>query len=333
MQLTINEITTEKEFFAAREEWKELFLRCPSATPFQSPEWLMSWWKFFGGSTLKAVEIRDNAKLAGVAPLFIYNAECDCRRLCFIGSGISDYLDCLFGEPYREACVKTVMEYLGRIAGEWDECDFQELRAGSPFLQVSIPSRFKTAIEPMSVCPYLEKRTDDETMRSIIPKKLRKNVEHALRELQKTGGCTFRIADRTSLQESLDHLYRLHELRWTGRNEPGVLPSGKLREFHNETAVQLLDAGLLNLYTLRHDEKVIAVYYVLVHGKRAFFYLAGFDPEMEQYSPGTTALYCAVEDTMKKGITQFDFMRGAETYKYLWGARDSMNFRLKLNKR
>ena len=29
-------------------EWQALWRRIPDATPFQSPEWLLSWWSCFG---------------------------------------------------------------------------------------------------------------------------------------------------------------------------------------------------------------------------------------------------------------------------------------------
>jgi hypothetical protein len=38
-------IEDEAGFAALEEEWEDLHLHCPSATPFQSWAWLYSWWE------------------------------------------------------------------------------------------------------------------------------------------------------------------------------------------------------------------------------------------------------------------------------------------------
>ena len=41
-------ISTPEELERLREEWLALWRRSPSATPFQSPMWLLPWWRAFG---------------------------------------------------------------------------------------------------------------------------------------------------------------------------------------------------------------------------------------------------------------------------------------------
>lgn len=41
-----------------RAEWSALLLRCPAATPFQSPEWLIPWWRRFGSGRLLVLVLR-----------------------------------------------------------------------------------------------------------------------------------------------------------------------------------------------------------------------------------------------------------------------------------
>lgn len=51
-------------------------------------------------------------------------------------------------------------------------------------------------------------------------------------------------------------------------------------------------------------------------------YLTGFDPAFARRSPGAILYADAIERAHARGDRVFDFMRGAEAYKYRWGARD-----------
>jgi hypothetical protein len=54
---------------ALRPEWRALWRRCPAATPFQSPAWLLPWWRHLGGGELLAIAVRDGERLVGDGPL------------------------------------------------------------------------------------------------------------------------------------------------------------------------------------------------------------------------------------------------------------------------
>jgi len=55
--------------------------------------------------------------------------------------------------------------------------------------------------------------------------------------------------------------------------------------------------------------------------------LSGFDPKFASISPGTLLIGHAIEQAMADGSQAFDFLRGVERYKYLWGAHDTATYR------
>jgi CelD/BcsL family acetyltransferase involved in cellulose biosynthesis len=93
----------------------------------------------------------------------------------------------------------------------------------------------------------------------------------------------------------------------------------------------MLEAGLLRLNVLRLDGRAVAVYYGFTHRERAYYYLGGFDPEFSALSPGTLAVAYAIEQALAEGVKTFDFLRGDERYKYLWGAEDTFTYRRTLS--
>ena len=52
------------------------------------------------------------------------------------------------------------------------------------------------------------------------------------------------------------------------------------------------------------------------------YYLSGYDPDLEKLSIGNILVAHAIEQAVRDGATTFDFLRGAEEYKYRWGSQD-----------
>jgi CelD/BcsL family acetyltransferase involved in cellulose biosynthesis len=123
-----------------------------------------------------------------------------------------------------------------------------------------------------------------------------------------------------------------HQPRWTARGQGGVLADGPLREFHREAAERLLASGTLRLYGLRLGDRLMASLYGFSHGRRTFYYLGGFDPAFAPLSPGTLMIGHAIEEAIREGVGEFDFLRGREAYKYLWGAKGRLNYRRQLRR-
>ena len=70
--LAIDELETLDDLLALRSQWVELWRRCADSTPFQSPAWIIPWWKRFGSDQLRVV-----AYATGDASLVSRNHRCD----------------------------------------------------------------------------------------------------------------------------------------------------------------------------------------------------------------------------------------------------------------
>ena len=112
------------------------------------------------------------------------------------------------------------------------------------------------------------------------------------------------------------------------RTDVGVFGNEKSILFHREAAQGYLKKDLLRLYCLSLNGVRIAAIYGFVHHRRAYYYISGFDPLYAQFSPGSLIIAYAMEQAVKGKIQEFDFLRGAEPYKYRWGAVDRRNYRI-----
>ncbi len=314
---------------ALEPDWRALWEADPRATPFQHPGWLLPWTRhLWGGGKIRALALRDQGRLAGLAPLFLwgFGAGPGIVRVSFLGAGITDYLDILALPDSAQECAAAALEWLGQTRGEWDLCDLQELRPDSPLLRVAPPAGVVPYTAPCSVCPVAPLAATPEEHLAGLDSKFRTDIRRAENRLARGGELQFRCGETL-----LEDLFRLHAARWEERNEGGMLATERLQAFHRESAARLSEAGMTRLYGLFIDGQCIAVQYNIAARGRVYAYLSGFDPQWSKYSPGAVLLKHSLCEAIREGATTFDFLRKAEAFKYLWGARDQVNRRLVLS--
>ena len=302
--MTIEVINHLADLESLRPEWSALWNRSPEATPFQSPEWLVPWTRhLFKGGEISVVTTREGGILTGIAPFFRWGLEQ--RTVSFLGAGISDY-----GDVLGEACPRSGLSAIG----EWDLLDLQELRSASPVLQLG-PG------EQCSVCPVLALRDYPASM----DRKHTVDLRRARNRLEKSHTVQFSTADQATLFEYLNTFFDLHNARYHSLDPA-------LEAFHREAASGFLAAGLLRLHVLLIDGVTAAAIYAFAAHSRLYFYLSGFDQALAKLSPGAVLIQWAIEQAIEEGLEEADFLRDPEPYKYLWGARDRINYRLLLSR-
>jgi CelD/BcsL family acetyltransferase involved in cellulose biosynthesis len=309
-------ISTPKELEGLCPEWLELWRRSPGATPFQSPMWLLPWWRAFGSDELSTIVARDaGGALTGVLPLYIVR-DGDESLGMFLGSGNSDYLDAL-GAPDLAPLADLDCQL-------WD---LQQLRPASPLLTATLPDGFQDQTLDHDRCPILPIENAGEELENLISTHFRKKIRYYRRALERIAPVTTESPTPETLDTFIDALYELHAARWQKRGLPGVLDDDVVQRFHREAARGLLATGALRMYAIRLGERVVAVFYGFAHAGTVYYYLSGYDPELERLSIGTLIVAHAIEQAVREGAATFDFLRGAEEYKYAWGAADRVNSR------
>jgi len=132
-------------------------------------------------------------------------------------------------------------------------------------------------------------------------------------------------------EENFSELFRrfflLHRARWAERGEPGILADPQLEQFHLEAAGAFLERNMLRLYVLYVAENIAGAIYTFTHRRRAYCYLAGFDPRYKPFSPGTLLIAHTIERALAEHCESVDFLRGNEAYKYFGGPQDQATYR------
>ena len=311
-------------------EWRVLWQRVPDATPFQSPEWLLSWWGCFGNRAPLVLTAREDGQLIGVLPLYELD-EAGCRKLLPIGISLSDYLDALVDSNDPQVAGALLVS-LADLPG-WEECYIPDLPPRAAFLAARCPAPLMAYRSAGETCPVLALPAAVAELRDVVPRKTLRDLRQARRRATAAGGVEAIRADASTVSGFMQDFFRLHEGRWRPIAEHGVCADPVVRDFHLTAAQRMLNSGMLRLYVLRVGNSTAAAYYGFTAKRTAYAYLSGFDPEFAEFSPGTQIVAHAIEEAVRDGAREFHFLRGGEAYKYAWGAVDRPNTALTLRRK
>jgi CelD/BcsL family acetyltransferase involved in cellulose biosynthesis len=242
---------------------------------------------------------------------------------------VSDQLDALAAPGFEQETLAEISGWLYETRADWDACIFDELGPGAVLRGVESSHAKRIVFEPQSVRPVLVAPCR-AALEDVVPCGQAAKLRKARRRVERIGTVEFVRADRGDFGGALQSLFNLHTKRWGSLRQPGVLDDPRIRDLHREMAAVFAARGALRLYVLRLAGRCAAVVYGFRERGRVHLYLQGFDPELERASPGTLIVGAIIEDALAEGVSEIDFLRGAERYKYDWGATDETNDRLTL---
>ncbi|UJR83455.1 GNAT family N-acetyltransferase [Sandaracinus amylolyticus] len=310
---------------AITREWDALCDACPWSSPFLRPTWVIPALRHLGQQA-RVIVVRRERALAGVLPLAALEREPGTWVLA--GTGPSDALDLIAREHDARMVARVALEAV-HARGEWRALELHELAESSPLLAAARAGHAGRVIvdDALSVSPVLTwpepARTLDDVLAASWARRVRYDRRRAARE-----SIVPEIARGEHVDEAL-HAWRTnHEARWAARGEAGALVGR--HTFLDEAVRALLREGRAELCSLRANGALAASYLVLREGTWAGLYLGGFDPALARSSPLVVLIAEIVERLAREGVRAFDFLRGAEPYKYQWGAQDRVLRRVRV---
>lgn len=304
------EVLDQAGLYALEAAWAELWDAARDATAFQRPEWCLPWCEHLLQGQVEAIAVWKRARLHALVPLFRWR---DGSRdvLSLIGAGVSDYQDLLLASRAGDV-VRAIADTLRMLA--WDRLELGELREGSPLLALEIPGQERVVAQEPCPAVALDARAPLEP----LARNLRREIEYQRRRATRELGIDH---VQLSPDELVDVLAALHHARWAARDQPGVI-DGARREFLRAACRRLATSESLIGVGVRIGGQLASVAFAIADRDCARYYLGGFTPALAQRSPGALAIAAAMEESSRRGARWFDFLRGAERYKYRFGAFD-----------
>jgi CelD/BcsL family acetyltransferase involved in cellulose biosynthesis len=298
-------------------EWSVFARSIESTTPFQLPEWLMTWWRHFGSGTPYVMIFRTGGKMVAIVPCFLHTWN-EKRQMTLIGSGISDYLEPLIDRAYTEDVLVALERNLAANSN-WDVCDWQDLSDDTPLRRLHFENGVNVLEREDVPCSQIRLTGTFEEFWALRSPDLRRNVRRYTQRAILGGPLRF-IETNEANPELLDALIDLHGERWARRGEPGMIQANRSEAFLREIAAEFATRDMLRLFAVRYRGRIAAVVLAFLYANQIFSYLSAFDPEFESLSLARNLLYQSIRHCFERNCRSWDFLRGEEPYKFSWGA-------------
>ncbi len=333
---TFRIVADESELKDLRDAWNTILMRSISDTVFLTWEWMYSWWECFGeGKELFVVIAEEDDEIIGLAPLHRTRAKIFGLRtlthLEFLGTTgvITEYPDLIIQKGREHDLIPAFMEFLFRNSSEWDVLNLTSMRQDSENLKLIMAYCEMKGVQyweyALNASPYIELPADmDEYMKSLSNKSRWKFKDYR-KKLEK--GRRVELLETKNKQEvSGDFLtiMQLHQKRWEHKGGPGSFAQSRTRflNFHNRVVQLCFDNKWLSLLRLNVDGVSVAGHYSLMYHDKVYCHTVGFDPDWAEHNVGSVLQLLAIEDSIRKGAKEFDFLRGTEQYKYYWTKKE-----------
>jgi CelD/BcsL family acetyltransferase involved in cellulose biosynthesis len=310
-------------------EWSAFARTLPGITPFQLPQWLLTWWRHFGNGQLHVLVFHEKDAMVGIVPCFRHQWN-GLRQLTLIGSGISDYLEPAIDSHHCPAILDRLRIHL-EADMDWDVCDWQDLSSNTPLIALKSDGKFESAASSDISCSEIRLSGTFEEFRNARPKDLKRNLRRYRTKAEALGNLRFEVAKEAN-PELMRALVDLHGAKWERRGEPGMIEANGSAEFLCEIAREFASRNMLRIFSLHFDGRIVAVIVAFSYEKRMFGYLSAFDPEHESLGFGRTLLFEALRYCYDNGYEAWNFLRGDEPYKFWWGAQLIPKSRVRLTR-
>lgn len=308
------------------DELRGLYDRSPAATPFQTYEWLRSWWDSYGTpGGLRLALVRCRGLLVAAAPLMAAR-QWGFPVLVPLARDQSDFTDVLLDPVYLDGAVHHLSRAL-LAESRWCALDLAEVRPGSMAHLVAQRWPRRTWRLPASVCLELPAGDIAEILRR-LPRRTAGKMRAKLRKIDQCG-ITVEQVPAENAERAVLELLDLHVRQWEGRP---INPEHMTERFHRHlagaTAAMVRD-GRAAVVRYRRDGRVVASDLVLIGHRFVGAYMYGAVPDLRESVDVTLMLLRRDLDLAReRGRQSVSLLRGEEPYKLKWRPEPVQNQRI-----
>lgn len=326
MELIVSKLSSASEFRALETEWTTLQEARPDTPIFLTWAWIDCWQRHFQ-PTFWILTVRSaSGQLLGIAPWMIERRR-GLRCLCFLGSGMAqpDHLDILAQPAHQASVMGAIAEAVRTRRSEWDLLQLQGLAADS-LLPSTLSAELGQALERTgTLCPYipLAEITDwDSFQKQRLSSHMRsKGLRYLQNLLQRENPEQVfyeRIENAQDISVAMETLIAQHRDRWQQKQTYTPFEDSRFLDFHRDFAREAAKRGWLGLYRLRIGTQTIATVYGFHYRNRFFDYQHALDNAWAKFSPGRQLISFILQDCIRQGRSEYDFLCGTEKYKFSW---------------
>jgi CelD/BcsL family acetyltransferase involved in cellulose biosynthesis len=294
---------------------------------FVLPPWLKAWWEVFSPAWEKCLlSVSDGEELIGIAPLMVSG-----RTAQFMGSpDICDCFDLVAAPGKEQLFCRALLDHLrGRGISMLDLGPVRPDSAVYTHLAVAAGGDDVSAVcVPENVVLELPLPATWDGFLGLLAAKERHEIRRKLRRLEEAGNCSSRMVScPDSAQEAMDSFL---ELFMQNRPDKACFLTEQMASFFRAMGTALSQEDILKLFFLDLDDRPAAAALCFDYNNTMYLYNNGYDRAYSSLSVGLLSKVLSIQQSISLQRKTYDFLKGAENYKYRLGGRPVQLYRCRI---
>ena len=265
------------------------------------------------------VAVREQSDIIGIAPLQVRGKEA-----FFVGSpDVCDYQDFIVAPGREKEFFKVLLDDLKRQG--ISQLSLSPLRPDSTVMTSLVDAARNRGFEVLcregEVSVEMDLPSTWEDYLVGLDKKQRHEVRRKLRRLLGAGDVVYRCQEGSPQQVDgfMDIFLRLFTL---SREEKAEFMTDQMESFFRSLAKAMAEIKLLRFGILEVDKVTAAMIMGFDYDETMYLYNSGYDPRYDSLSVGLLSKALCIRESIGQGKKKWDFLKGAEKYKYQLGGKE-----------
>jgi CelD/BcsL family acetyltransferase involved in cellulose biosynthesis len=295
---------------------------------FVLPPWLKAWWCTFGSnSEMYLCAVRHEQEVIGIAPLLMKNAT-----VSFMGStDVCDFQDFIITPERSNDFFNVLLDDLNDKG--ITALDLKSVHPDSATMRGLVDIATKRGCEVIynqsDVSFELDLPTTWDEYLLQLKGKQRHEIRRKLRRLKETGNISYRVVKEVKeVKKEIETFFKLFRL---SRKDKETFMTDKMTSFFRSLAESLAAEKMLKLFFMDINEIPAAAVLCFDDKSRVYLYNNGFDIRFNPLSVGTLCKLFSIKDSIENSKHKYDFLKGAESYKYRLGGKEVPLYECKIN--
>lgn len=294
---------------------------------FVLPAWLQVWWQVFGSGVEPFIRtVRKGERIIGIAPLMIKGETAHLIG----GTDVCDYLDFIIASGMEEDFFNVLLDDLKK--NDIRSLDMEHVRSDSTVLtslaSAAAARRYKVIKTEEDISLEMELPSTWDEYLAALSGKQRHEVRRKLRRLWEAGNVEHRCLEAgREVEKYLELFLKLFPM---SREDKANFMTPQMESFFKYLARAMGDIGLLKFGIIELDNQPAAMTMGFDYNDVHYLYNSAYDPQFNYLSVGLLCKVLCLKESIEKGKKRWDFLKGAETYKYHLGGREVPLYRCQI---
>jgi CelD/BcsL family acetyltransferase involved in cellulose biosynthesis len=322
--------------------WDALLRRTRGATFFQSLDWLLVYWRHFGGgAALRVLVVEHAGDVLGIVPLAVCPEPTRLGRLRVLTYPLDDW-GSFYGPigPQPAATLLAAMRHLRRAARDWDLLDLRWIAAdghdaGRTWRAMQMAG-FQARMQPRMFAALADLRRGWGAYWASRSGHFRREVQRCHRKLQRAGRLTYlwhrprplAQGDGDPRWELYDACEQIARHSWQAQSTNGTtLSHAAVRDFLRDAHQAAARAGAVDLHLLYVDDEPAAFVYNYHYQGYVSGVRMGYDPRVSRTGLGNCLLARSIATLCEQGDHTLDLGTEYLECKRVWATSIAGSYR------